>query len=266
MGDKLKYLLLLSLLMGFLISVAVNAASGPPGSSSNPVISKSYADKVFQPVYEEVYTVRDKVYSMRDQVKALEAERTALHDEVLRLKQPQFTDVPATHWGFSDIQFMVGKGIIKGMGEGRFAPNNTARRSEVAVMLVKALNLSAEGVQADFRDVPAGHWANSYIAAAQKAGIISGFPGGEFKPNDNVTRAQLAVMLARGYALEKTGQAASFKDVPEGYWANDAVLKLADNGISQGYEDKTFRPAKPVSRAEVAVMLAKTMDPARRNR
>jgi len=160
---------------------------------------------------------------------------------------------------------MVEKKIISGLGDGRFGPDLPGRRSELAVMLVKALNLPTDGVTANFTDVPNTHWAYPYIAAAQNAGIISGFPGGEFRPNDYVTRGQMAVMLARAYSLKRTNTVGDFKDTPKEYWAYDSIQKLADNGISKGYEDRTFRPAASVRRAEVAVFLAKALDPSRRN-
>ncbi|PKM82225.1 MAG: hypothetical protein CVU89_06170 [Firmicutes bacterium HGW-Firmicutes-14] len=247
---KKGYLLLVPVLLGFLVSQAVSAGSDVPGSSTNPVISKSYADQVLKPLQE--------------QIDSFAVEVARLKEIASRQDLPKFIDVPTTHWGYADIQFMVEKGIISGMGDGKFAPNNPARRSEVAVMLVKALNLPINDVTADFTDVPVNHWAYAHIAAAQKAGIISGFPGGEFKPNDNVTRAQMAAMLARAYAFERNGLNLDFKDVAKDYWAYEAIGTLADNGISRGFEDGTFRPATLVRRAEVAVLLAKAMDPARR--
>ncbi len=253
MSGKKRYLLLLPLLLGFFISQAVNADSGGPGSGANPVITKSYADKVFQP--------------LQDQINLLQVEIARLKEIAASRQNPlKFIDVPSTHWAYADIQFVTEKGVIAGMGAGRFGPNNQARRCELAVMLVKALNLPTTGATANFKDVPRSHWAYAHIAAAQKAGIISGFPGGKFNPNDYVTRGQMAAMLAKAFALERTNRAVDFKDVPKNYWAYDVVQKLADNGISKGFEDQTFKPAVLVRRAEAAVFLAKAMDPARRER
>ena len=249
MLKKKIYLILLPLLVGFLISQAVSAAGDLPGSEINPVITKGYADKVFQP--------------LKDQIVSLQAEVTKLKSAAN--KQSMFTDLPLTHWAYSDVKFMVDRQIISGLGAGKFGPDNPARRSELAVMLVKALNLPTTGVEAEFKDVPKSNWAYAYVAAAQKAGITSGFPGGYFKPNDYVTRGQVAAMLARAYSLQLTGSAGDFTDVPKTYWAYDVIQKLADNSISKGFEDKTFRPGILVRRAEVAVMLAKAIDPARRN-
>jgi len=247
MQIKKRYLFVLPLLVGFIIAQAVIASSGPPGSSSNPVISKSYADKVFKPIQEQIS-------SLQAEVAQLKATR----------EQPKFTDVPSTYWAFSDIQLMTEKGIITGLGGQKFGPDNQARRCELAVMLVKALKLPTVGTETGFIDVPKGHWAGAQIAAAQKAGIISGFPGGKFKPEDYVTRGQMAMMLAKAFDLKRINRADEFIDVPISYWAYDAIQRLADNGISIGFEDKTFRPAALVRRAEAAVFLAKALDPSRR--
>lgn len=250
MSRKILYLMIIPILAGFFISLAVNADSVTPGSQANPVITKSYADQALQP--------------LKEQVDALQFEVARLKDLASRDNPVKFIDVPSTHWAYNDIQYMVEKKIISGMGDGRFGPAYPARRSELAVMIVKALGLPVTGVSAEFTDVSGGHWAYAHIAAAQKAGIISGFPGGLFKPDEYVTRGQMAVMLARAYALGESGTDPEFQDVPAGYWAYDAIRKLADSGISSGYGDGTFRPANKVNRAEVAVFLAKAMDPTRR--
>ena len=250
MLKKTMYYILISMVVGFLISQAVNAATNLPGNADNPVITKSYANKVFQP--------------LKDQIAFLQGEIAKLKEKSELGNKPKFTDVPITHWAFRDIQFMVDNGVISGLGAGKFGPSNPARRCELAVMLVKALKLSTTDIEGDFKDVPKGHWAYAQIAAAQKAGVISGFPGGLFKPNEYVTRGQMAAMIARAYSLQRNSSAVDFKDVTTDYWAYEAIQKLADNKITKGYEDLTFRPKDPVRRGEVAVFLTKALDPSRR--
>ena len=242
------YLILLPLLVGFLISQAVSAAGDLPGSENSPVITKSYAEKVLQP--------------LRDQVGSLQAEVMELKEAA---DKPMFIDLPLTHWAYNDVKYMIDHQIMSGLGAEKFGPDIPARRVDMAVSLVKALRLPLTGAQSKFKDVPQSTWSYVYVAAAQKAGIISGFPGGYFKPNDYVTRGQAAAMLTKAYSLQLTGNAGDFTDVPKTYWAYEVIQKLADNNISKGFEDKTFRPSILVRRAEVAVLLAKAMDPARRN-
>lgn len=248
MLNRKVYLILIPLLVGFFAAQVVNADFGAPGSSTNPVVSKSYANKVLQPLKEQV---------------------DSLSREVSRLQETSgglFQDVSSSHWAYNYIRIMVEKDIVRGISPGYFGPDKPTRRAELAVMLVKALNLPLENRKLDFSDLTTGHWAYSYIAAAQKAGIISGYPDGKFKPDEYVTRGQMAVMLARAYSLERNRQAADFRDVPSSYWAYEAILKLADNRITKGYEDKTFRPGLPVRRAEVAVFLAKAADTSLRDK
>lgn len=242
---RLKYLVLLPLLAGFLAAQIVQAATAPPGSVNNPVVSRSYVEKALQPL-------RDEISRLAAEVAALKAQRAV-----------KFDDVPTTHWAYDSITYMVNKNIVKGVGAGKFAPGSQTTRAQLAVMIVNALQLPTTGVKAEFTDVPASHWAYSYIAAAQKTGIISGNDG-KFRPNDSVTRGEMAAMLVRAFHLERLNKAASYSDVQPGYWAYDLIMRLADNGISSGYEDGTFRPANKISRAEVCVLLARSMDPARR--
>lgn len=245
--NKKVYLFLLPLLAGFFMAQLVKADYGEPGSGTNPVVSKSYADKVLLPLKEQIASLAEEIASL----------------EKKSVSNP-FTDVLETHWAYDSIMFMVDKGILKGTGPGCFSPDRPARRSEFAVIMVKALNLPVKNTKLSFTDVQAEHWAYDYIAAAQKAGLISGFPDGSFKPDKEVTRGEMAVILGRAYQLERTGTATDFSDVPKDYWAYEAILKLADNKITKGYEDKTFRPALPVRRAEAAIFMAKSMDPSRR--
>lgn len=234
------YLFLVPLLLGFFSAQVVNADFGAPGSSTNPVISKSYADKVLLPLKQQVATLSKEISRLRE-----------------TSGDPIFRDVPSGHWASEYIGIMVEKDVIRGISPGNFGPDKPTRRAELAVMIVKALNLPLEKKKLEFADIPASHWAYSYIATAQKAGIISGYPDGKFKPDEYVTRGQMAVMLTRAYSLTRTGKAVDFRDVSSGYWAYEAILKLADNKITKGYEDKTFRPGLHVRRAEVAVFLAK---------
>jgi hypothetical protein len=103
-----------------------------------------------------------------------------------------------------------------------------------------------------------GHWAASAVSALKARGIISGYPDGNFHPADEVTRADVAVMLAQAKKLTSSNQPESvFPDVPSNYWAASAIWSAKMAGYLQGYPDGSFRPGQGVSRAEAAVMLDK---------
>lgn len=110
-----------------------------------------------------------------------------------------------------------------------------------------------------FSDI-AGHWAEAGIKRAVSGGIVSGYPDGTFKPNATVTRAEFAVMLMNALKLQGDGAALTFTDTAKiGTWAQKAVAQAVKAGIIHGYEDGSFRPDAPITRAEMAVIVANAM-------
>jgi len=163
------------------------------------------------------------------------------------------------HWARKEITALVQKGVLKGMGENTFGPELKVTRAQLAVMLVRATGLTLSGTTSEFRDVPAGYWANKEIAAARKAGIISGDPGGTFRPDSPASRAEIAKMIAVAFKLEVKGSPSAFKDVKAGHWAYEYVLALKSNGVTTGYEDGTFKPKNNTTRAETAAFIYRSM-------
>jgi hypothetical protein len=108
-----------------------------------------------------------------------------------------------------------------------------------------------------FTDIK-GHWARENISNLYFKGITGGFPDGTFKPNQTVTRAQLAAMLVRAKGLTKANPAAAenpFSDLKANHWGYTDILTARQAGIIGGYADGTIRPDRPVNRAEIAAML-----------
>lgn len=119
-----------------------------------------------------------------------------------------FTDVPADYYYKTAIDSLVANGVINGYteedGTSTFRPENTITRAEFAKLVAAA---TAKGVAltettAQFPDVPADHWANTYIAYAVKAGIVNGYEDGTFRPSNPVTYGEAIKMLVcvKGYA------------------------------------------------------------------
>jgi alpha-tubulin suppressor-like RCC1 family protein len=167
----------------------------------------------------------------------------------------RFIDVPYGHRNYVHINALVGLGIINGYSDNTFRPSNTLTRAQAAIMIVRAIGLSTEGVSSNFTDVPPTHAAYKFISAAYQAGIINGYSDGTFKPNANVTRAQIAIMVQRAFNVQASETVISFTDVPEGYAPKKFIETLASQKIVNGYSDGTFKPLNNVTRAQFSTMI-----------
>jgi alpha-tubulin suppressor-like RCC1 family protein len=167
----------------------------------------------------------------------------------------RFIDVPYGHRNYVHINALVGLGIINGYSDNTFRPNNTLTRAQAAIMIVRAAGISTEGVSSSFTDVPPTHAAYKFISAAYQAGIINGYSDGTFKPNANVTRAQIAIMLQRAFNVQASETIITFTDVPEGYAPKKFIEILASQKIVNGYSDGTFKPLNNVTRAQFSTMI-----------
>lgn len=118
----------------------------------------------------------------------------------------------------------------------------------------------AEEPQRTVSDI-AGHWAEARIEKALQEGIVSGFPDGTFRPEEQVTRAQFTVMLMNALGADDEDAAPVFSDSARiGSWAKRAVAQAVDTGIVSGYKDGSFRPNEAITRAEMAVMIARAFN------
>ncbi|TLS50616.1 S-layer homology domain-containing protein [Paenibacillus antri] len=106
-----------------------------------------------------------------------------------------------------------------------------------------------------FSDI-AGHWAKANIESAVKAGFVSGYPDGTFKPDANVSRAEFLAIMTRASELSDAGAVEPFEDVASTHWAVDAI----NRGIGMGFIHtsdfgKTFAPDQALTRAEMVKWL-----------
>ncbi len=173
----------------------------------------------------------------------------------------KFKDM-AGHWAEAIVSRLVEMGVISGYPDGTFKPDNYVTRAEFAKMLVVALDLSPDaGAAAEFADaasIPA--WAKGYVGAAVKAGLIKGYEDKTFRADRQITRAELAVMVARALKAAEKAEL-NFKDaagIPS--WAADSIAQAVAKGIIKGYEDNTFRPNNPATRAETAAMTLRLLN------
>lgn len=112
-----------------------------------------------------------------------------------------------------------------------------------------------------FPDVPNSHWASCDINKLAINNVVVGYPDGYFAPNRNISRAEFATMLVKGFNMNpQYGRTTSqFSDVSRDNWANAAIAKAVDEDLLKGYPNRTFRPNAPVTRVEALTSIAKGM-------
>ncbi|MCZ8516550.1 S-layer homology domain-containing protein [Paenibacillus filicis] len=148
---------------------------------------------------------------------------------------------------------------IEGYPDGTFKSERNVTREEVAAMLFRVYHLSKSALDGmSYSDVSHADWGADEIAAVTKAGFMNGYPDGTFRPNQPITREEMAGIVARLKNLQGTGMDV-FTDI-SGSWARDAIYLSTQAGILKGYEDGTFRPKANATRAEVVTMINRLMN------
>ncbi|SHN79197.1 S-layer homology domain-containing protein [Paenibacillus sp. ov031] len=146
---------------------------------------------------------------------------------------------------------------IQGYTDGSFRPERNVTRAEMATLITRILGTSTLEGSHEFTDVTSSHWADAAISAAAQSGYVQGYTDGSFKPDQAITRAEMAVVLQPLLtSAQMTTAPKAFTDVNE-HWAQQAVEQLSSAGVVTGYKDGTFRPSRPITRAEAVTMLNK---------
>ena len=172
-----------------------------------------------------------------------------------------FTDV-TNHWAYSAIKRVYTRGLMVGMDEKTFAPDQQLSRAMLAVILYAMAGEPAVTGESPFTDVPAGCWYTDAIVWAAQNGIVCGFGDGTFRPNAAVTRAQAAVMLY-GYAAftgaDVTARAdlSAYSDAGQiPAWAMDAMQWANARQLIVGRDSSHLAPDGGATRAEMAAILS----------
>ena len=146
---------------------------------------------------------------------------------------------------------------VQGYPDGTVKPAGNITRAETAAILFRLMDEGSRktyySTKNGFRDVATGSWYNTYVATLNNAGVITDSSNGYFRPNEAITRAELAAMLAN--FTETAGAANYFNDVSARYWAANAIAICAKLGWITGYPDGSFRPDRNVTRAELMAMI-----------
>jgi hypothetical protein len=176
-----------------------------------------------------------------------------------------FADVDR-HWAKADIDYLVQKGIVTGMTDTEFKPEEKITRAQFAKLLIGALYKEIDkGEVLPFQDVAPGAWFHDYVATAVKADLMTGYSDSIFAPNENITREQMAVIVSRVLYMKSKGSESKdsgeevinkFRDKTDiAPWAQKEIALAVSCGIVNGVSADTFVPKKSATRAEAAVMI-----------
>ena len=173
----------------------------------------------------------------------------------------RFSDIIG-HWAEKDIEEMAKKGIVSGVTDTTFEPDRAITRAEFAALIVRALNISVKGSFV-FQDVQPTSWYADAVAAAEAADLMVGSEG-YFRPEENITREEMAVVIVKAYQmLGKTVQKGSldkFKDQGDiSKWAKDSVAYAVGVNLISGMTADIFAPQENATRAQVTSLIKRLL-------
>lgn len=168
----------------------------------------------------------------------------------------EFTDLESVEWAKSAISALYEKGIVAGDGEGKFDPSRNIKREEFVKMIVLAFGIEPKTGTNEFSDCIPGAWYEEYINAGVDAGLIKGVSAEEFGVGRNITREDMAVIVARAMKLDISAESEKFTDDDEiSDYAKDAVYAVKEKGVISGLGDGRFAPKMFATRAQAAKII-----------
>lgn len=175
--------------------------------------------------------------------------------------QASFVDVPSSYWAKPFIQELANIGVISGFPDGTFRPDEPVTRAQFAAIVRQAFRRGAVRAPIRFADVPSSYWATGAIQDAYATGFMSGYPGNEFRPEQQIPRVQVLTALTSGLqyspagsnetALQIYSDAAAIPD-----WARSSVAAATQKQLVVNYPNPQFlSPDRPATRADVAAFI-----------
>ncbi|MDO4553438.1 MAG: S-layer homology domain-containing protein, partial [Bacillota bacterium] len=190
-------------------------------------------------------------------------------DYQVRYTEYSFPDVGAGHWAKDYLDVLASRQIMLGDGQGNANPDAPVTRAETAAMIVRVLQANSligrtPEVEDNFSDVKEGAWYYYAMNLAAKRGILSGYGDGTARPDDPITRAELAAVIARTVATaeqlsgDRLPKARDAERIPS--WAKTYVAVLEEMGFLSGDDKGNFNPDANATRAEVGKLMYKLME------
>ena len=172
-----------------------------------------------------------------------------------------FPDVTEGDWFYDAVRYAYETGLMDGVGDSLFAPNSDTTRAQLVTILYRLEGEPEVSGTSGFTDVEAGTWYTDAVAWAAANGIVNGVSETEFAPGKDITREQLATILFRyaeekGYDVSARADLSAYPDADQiQSYAAESVAWAVAEGLIQGFEDNTLRPAGNATRAQIATIL-----------
>ena len=175
-----------------------------------------------------------------------------------RVLEPQikidFSDFKAEHYAYEAVQSLSNLNAISGYADGTFRPDASVTRGQAAAMINRILK-HVPKKSASYTDVSSGHIFAHDIAAIQELGVINGFKDGTFRPDETMTRAQMAVIVKNAFNIQQSMVSTSsdtkvYADISASYWAHDAIVLMKVIDLTTGFKTNVFRPTDQATRAD----------------
>lgn len=176
----------------------------------------------------------------------------------------KFTDLDLTSWYHEGVDFVLKNGYMNGVGSTTFRPDGTLNRAMVATVLYRVVGQPAVEGTCGFTDVAAGQWYTDAVIWAQENGIVTGYTDNTFRPMKEITRQEMAVMLARYAKLlgVEIGAGADLSTYPDAEtvasWAQEAMAWCVGEGLINGVKSggvSNLKPGNNATRAQFATIM-----------
>ena len=166
-----------------------------------------------------------------------------------------FTDVASDAYYAKAVDWAVDKGVTTGVGNNKFAPNDTCTRGQVVTFLWRAAGKPTVSADVSFTDVKAGEYYYEAVKWAVANGITTGTGNNKFSPNDTCTRGQVVTFLHRAANKPAASAVSSFSDVQSADFYYNAVNWAVGKGITDGVGNNKFAPNDTCTRGQVVTFL-----------
>ena len=205
-------------------------------------------------------------YNANQKAVIFEASHFSIYGVGYKDPAPVFTDITG-HWAADNIIFAASRGLLAGTGNNQFSPNTGMTRGMFVTALGRLAGIDPESYKTGkFTDVKADAYYAPYVNWAAEKGIVSGTSATTFSPDTNITREQMAVIMAgyakkMGYDLPVVHEAVTFADNAQiSSWAAKEVKAMQQAGIMAGKGGNRFDPKGTATRAEVATVLRRFVE------